>query len=83
MIPAMFLADTSSEQVLSGTAVLRMGTRPRADLVVDGHVEGHTVRFAWSAVGDSMVIVTSGDQDQLLFLGPRRRPPRAHAPRRP
>ncbi|MFF1603810.1 hypothetical protein ACFVYV_41270 [Streptomyces mirabilis] len=79
MIPAMFLADTSSEQVLSGTAVLRMGTRPRADLVV----EGHTARFAWSAVGDSMVIVTSGDQDQLLFLGPRRRPPRAHAPRRP
>ncbi|MCX4438124.1 ANTAR domain-containing protein [Streptomyces mirabilis] len=80
MIPAMFLADTSSEQVLSGTAVLRMGTRPRADLVVDGHVEGHTVRFAWSAVGDSTVIVTSGDQDQLLFLGsPETAPSRARA----
>ncbi|SOE31913.1 hypothetical protein SAMN05442782_8852 [Streptomyces sp. OK228] len=75
----MLLADTSSEQVLSGTAVLRMGTRPRANLAV----EGHTVRIAWSAAGDSTVIVTSGDPDQLLFLGPRRRPPRVRVPRRP
>ncbi|MGP4047549.1 DUF5994 family protein [Streptomyces sp. 2A115] len=112
MHPVRLLADTSSEPVLPGTAVLRMETTPKRTGTFDGAwwprsrdleselsglvtaltarlgpiarvgldssdwdetpghlvVEGHTVHIGWSAVGDSTMIVTRGDQDHFLFL---------------
>ncbi|MER5526104.1 DUF5994 family protein [Streptomyces sp. NPDC002677] len=37
---------------------------------IPGHlfVDGHTVRIDWSALRDSIMIVTRGDQDPFLFL---------------
>jgi hypothetical protein len=110
--PVRLLADTSSEPVLPGTAVLRMETTPQRTGTFDGAwwprtrdpesqlsgllialtarlgpiarvgldasewdsapgslvVAGHPVRIDWSAVGDSTMIVTRGDQDHFLFL---------------
>jgi hypothetical protein len=123
--PVRLLADTSSEPVLPGTAVLRMETTPKRTGTFDGawwprsrdlgrelsglvtaltarlgpivrvgldasdwdetpghlDVDGLTVQLRWTAVGDSTMIVTRGEQDHFLFLviPPHTAPPAARA----